>query len=94
MLSESYSVYILHCPETDKLYIGYTSNIQRRLAEHNSGRSQYTRSQGKWKLLFCKKMNNKSEAISLERKLKRWKNKNRILQWINKETSFQHSQVG
>ena len=85
MFPDKFFLYILHCKETDKLYIGYTSNLEKRLSDHNSGRSKYTRSQGKWELLFSKKMESKTVAISFERKLKNWKSKVRVLQWIERE---------
>jgi len=30
-----YTVYALHAPEYDKIYIGYTSNLEQRLLSHN-----------------------------------------------------------
>ena len=35
-----YYVYILRSKVTGKYYIGYTSDIRRRLQEHNSGRTK------------------------------------------------------
>jgi putative endonuclease len=49
-------VYILKSESTGKTYIGHTSDIERRLREHNDkelGKLRYTRKQkGPWKLIY------------------------------------------
>lgn len=35
-------VYVLRSLKNGRFYIGSTNNIERRLKEHNSGRSKYT----------------------------------------------------
>jgi putative endonuclease len=89
MISEHSSVfyftYILQSETTKGLYIGYTSDIERRLQQHNESTGKYTSNKGKWVILFYKKFDNKTLAISLERKLKKWKSKKRVLEWIEKE---------
>lgn len=81
----TYSVYVLHNPIIKKLYIGYSSSVSNRLVQHQRGKSQFTSQNENWQLLFEKKCDSKSEAISLERKLKNWKNSQRILSWIERE---------
>ncbi|MCH7820054.1 MAG: GIY-YIG nuclease family protein [Candidatus Marinimicrobia bacterium] len=66
-----------------RLYIGHTDNINRRLAEHQRGKSKYTRKRGPWKVekkVLCK---SRSEAMKLEYKLKRMKRPERILKYID-----------
>ena len=47
-------------------YVGYTSNLKKRISLHNSGKgAKFTRGR-KWKLVFKEKCNSKSEAISRE----------------------------
>ena len=47
-------------------YVGYTSNLKKRISLHNSGKgAKFTRGR-KWKLIFKEKCNSKSEAISRE----------------------------
>lgn len=77
--------YILQSETTQGLYIGYTSDIERRLKQHNESTGKYTSNKGKWNIIFYKKFDNKKDSISLERKLKGWKNKTRILEWIERE---------
>ena len=52
-------------------YIGYTNNINKRLALHNSGKgAKFTRGK-KWKLIYKKKYNSKHTAMVEEYKLKK-----------------------
>ena len=47
-------------------YVGYTSNLKRRIDLHNSSKgAKFTRGQ-KWKLIYKEKYNSKREAISRE----------------------------
>jgi putative endonuclease len=47
-------------------YVGYTSNLKKRISLHNSGKgAKFTRGR-RWKLIFKEKCNSKSEAISRE----------------------------
>ena len=85
MMVMEYVVYILESQSKSRLYIGYTNNLERRLEEHNSNQTKSTRNKGPWKLLFAKKGLGKTEAQSLERKLKKWKNRKRVLAWIERE---------
>ena len=49
-LSLSY-VYLLRSLKTGKFYVGWTTDLNRRLSEHNSGESHYTKSRGPWGLI-------------------------------------------
>jgi putative endonuclease len=74
-----YYTYILKSEKTDKLYIGQTENLERRLLEHNLNQSKSTRNKGPWKLIFKKEFESRSDAVKLELKLKSIKNKNYLL---------------
>ncbi|MFM7105679.1 MAG: GIY-YIG nuclease family protein, partial [Flavobacteriales bacterium] len=50
----SHHVYIIECLSSGVLYKGYSTDIQRRLQQHNDGKSRYTASRGPWKLVYCK----------------------------------------
>ncbi len=62
-------VYILHCSDSSH-YIGCTTDIERRVAEHNSHKVHYT----KEKTPVCVKtyvaFNNKYKAFEFEKYLK------------------------
>ena len=56
-------------------YVGYTNNIKRRLKLHNTSKgAKFTRGR-KWKIIYKKSYNNKSEAMKNEYLLKKNKNK-------------------
>jgi putative endonuclease len=78
-----YYTYILKSIKTGKLYIGHTDNPERRLAEHNNGKSKATCKRGLWELIFKKEFNSKSEATVFELKLKKLKSKKYILENLN-----------
>ena len=80
-----YSTYILESESTGKLYIGQTSDLEKRIERHNSGGSRYTKGKGPWKLLFSVSFETRSEAMMFEKKLKNYRNRDRILAWIEKQ---------
>ena len=63
----SYYVYMLKSQGTKPVtYIGYTNNIKKRLALHNSGKgAKFTRGRI-WKLIYKEIFKSKSKAISRE----------------------------
>lgn len=79
----AYSVYIIYSKSLDKYYKGCTSNLNRRLKDHNLGYSTYTKSGVPWVLILELKKETKSEALVLERKLKNL-NRERLKRFIEK----------
>ena len=63
----SFYVYMLKSVGTNSVtYVGYTSDLKKRISLHNNGKgAKFTRGR-KWKLIFKEKCNSKSEAISRE----------------------------
>jgi putative endonuclease len=63
-------VYILEC--TDKsLYTGITTNLERRLAEHEAGKgAKYTRGGGPFRLVYSETWAGRAEATRLEAAIK------------------------
>ena len=63
--------YLLRCSD-GTLYCGWTDNIEKRLAAHNSGKaSKYTRSRLPVKLVYFETFETKQEAMSREARIKR-----------------------
>ena len=56
-------------------YVGYTNNLKKRIALHNSGRGAKFTKGRQWILIYKEKFNSKKEAISREYYIK----KNRTL---------------
>ena len=72
----SYYVYMLRSLNKNPVtYVGYTSNLSKRIKLHNAGKgAKFTRGR-KWKLIYKEKIYSKSKAISREYYIKN----NRIL---------------
>jgi putative endonuclease len=68
-----YYVYILECDDKS-YYTGVTNNLQRRLAEHSTGKNpqSYTATRLPVKLVFRAVFQYVNEAIAFEKQLKRW----------------------
>ncbi|MCX8118436.1 MAG: GIY-YIG nuclease family protein [Desulfobacterota bacterium] len=65
-----YYVYVLKSEADHSSYVGHTSNLQKRLLEHNSGKSPSTRFKRPWKLLHKEEFQTRSQAIQREKYLK------------------------
>jgi len=65
-----YYVYILKCQADGSLYKGYTNDLERRLDEHNSGKSDYTSRKGPWELVYQESFETKEDAIKREKYFK------------------------
>lgn len=65
------TVYILRCAD-GTLYTGYTPNIEKRLAVHNSGHgAKYTRTRTPVTLVYTETYTSKSEALRREAAIKK-----------------------
>ena len=71
-------VYILRSEKNGKLYKGSTNDLKRRVKEHVSGHSMFTRNNGPWKLIYYEAFLNKKDARREELFLKSGKGKERI----------------
>ncbi len=54
-----------------RFYLGWTADIKRRLDEHNSGKSFYTKSRGPWQLIAYEPFSSIEDAKNRERTLKK-----------------------
>lgn len=65
-----YYVYVLKSLRNGRLYTGSTADIAKRLSEHNSGKSKYTRFTGPFELVYTEEYKTRSEAYGRELFLK------------------------
>ncbi|NOY76954.1 MAG: GIY-YIG nuclease family protein [Calditrichaeota bacterium] len=65
----SYWVYVLELGN-GRRYVGQTNNLERRLAEHRSGRSRFTRKYEVVRVLYREECGSRSEALKREKFLK------------------------
>jgi putative endonuclease len=66
-------VYILQSDSTGRFYVGSTDNLDRRLADHNSGKSLATRNRGPWSLAYSEQFPTLADARRREYEIKSWK---------------------
>lgn len=84
-----YEVYVLQSIKDKRTYIGYTNNFERRLSEHNSGKSKSTKYRAPFKLLFKEQYISVKDAKNRE---KWWKSN--IGRKKLKEYFRAHSSIG
>ncbi|MDZ7807919.1 MAG: GIY-YIG nuclease family protein [Gracilimonas sp.] len=66
-----FTVYALYSPSHQKIYIGYTSDLEQRLLSHNSlGKKGWTIKYRPWKLAYTEEFDTKKEAMRREKQLK------------------------
>jgi putative endonuclease len=65
-----YAVYIVRCAD-GTLYTGYTTDIERRVEEHNDGTgAKYTRGRGPVTLMYIEEYTSRSAAQQREYEIK------------------------
>jgi putative endonuclease len=77
-----YKTYILKSQKTNNFYIGHTSNLEDRIERHNQGRERFTKKFAPYILVFTRTFKTKAEAYRFELKLKGFKNKSYLLNFI------------
>jgi len=65
-----YKVYAIISGKDQRIYVGLTSNIDRRLIEHNSGQTFSTKGYRPWKLLYSENVADRQKARKREKYLK------------------------
>lgn len=68
-----YWVYILWSNKLNRYYVGPSSDIDRRLQEHNAGKSGYTSRGIPWTLVYQESSESKQTAWKREMEIKRYK---------------------
>ena len=72
-------VYILKCAD-GTLYTGYTTDVTKRVARHNAGKgAKYTRARRPVTLGFVWECLDRSDALRMERRIKRRSRAEKIL---------------
>ena len=66
-----YYTYILYSQKINKFYTGQTHDLNRRIQEHNSGKTHFMKSGSPWSLVYSQVHQTRSEAMSLEKRIKK-----------------------
>jgi putative endonuclease len=66
-----FHVYALYSCQYDKIYIGYTSDIENRLIAHNHPNNKgWTKRFQPWEIIYSEEISSKEEALKREKQLK------------------------
>jgi putative endonuclease len=66
-----FTVYVLYSNRFNKIYVGYTSDINQRLLSHNElGKKGWTIKFRPWQLVYKEEYETKAEAMKREKELK------------------------
>ena len=75
LMKQKFWVYILYSHTADRYYCGHTDDIEKRISQHNDPDNSFTRTthrfKGPWKLIRHHEYLTRSQAIRLERKIKK-----------------------
>ncbi|MFH1387148.1 MAG: GIY-YIG nuclease family protein [bacterium] len=59
--------YVLHSLSFDCYYVGSTGNLEKRIQEHNSGLSRFTKGRKPWELVYKEEFPTRGEAMKREK---------------------------
>lgn len=79
-----YYFYILESTKDDRLYFGYTSNLRRRLLEHNKGKTTSIKSRRPFTLRYYEAYFSQEDAKQREHSIK---NNGRVLAQLKRRIS-------
>ncbi len=77
-------VYIIYSETKDVYYKGETTEVNKRLEQHNNNLSKYTSGKGPWKLVFIEEFQTRTEALIKEKMLKR--QNRQYIEWLIKQS--------
>ena len=63
-------VYVLKSEKHYRFYVGMTQNLDKRIQEHNSGKTKSTKGFKPWNLFFFEEFDSRKEARNREKYLK------------------------
>ena len=80
----TFYTYILKCKNHNKHYYGHTSDLNKRIVDHNAGLSTYTKTYLPWELIYFEEFSTRSEAMKREKYFKslngyHWLKENNII---------------
>ena len=70
LMSMKYFVYVIECCQSKKRYTGLSRDPQKRLVEHNSGKSKFTSGYGPWRVVYTELAGELPAARQREKYLK------------------------
>jgi len=77
-------VYIIKSLKDNSYYIGHTSDLNKRIAEHNRGKSKYTKAKKPWYIIHSEMYDTRKDAMQRESEIKKQKSRIYIEKLIRK----------
>ena len=69
-----FTVYIIQSEKTKDLYFGFTSDLEKRINDHNRGKNSSTKFGVPWLVIYTESYRSEKDARSRERTLKQYGN--------------------
>ena len=66
-----YYTYILFSPKIKRYYTGQTEDLERRLEEHNRGKTPVMAKGIPWQIVYSERFHSREEAMKLEKFIKK-----------------------
>jgi len=84
-----FHVYVI-INQNDRIYTGYTSDLENRLKRHNGklknkSTSYMSKNKGVWKLIYSERFETRIEALKREKQLKSYQGRRFIRSIVNKK---------
>lgn len=73
-MTDLHHVYVIQSRKTKELYFGFTSDLSKRLEEHNAGRVVSIADKRPWEYVYCESYRSEKDARIREQKLKQYGN--------------------
>lgn len=83
-------VYVIRSEKDGRFYVGMSADVEKRLNEHNSGKTRSTKAYRPWKFFFKEEFPTREEARKREKYLKSGFGK----KWIKDKYNRSYSSVG
>ena len=83
-----YYVYVLQSLKDFSYYIGFTKNIEKRILQHNRGKSIYTKAHKPYKLITFIIVETITEAREKEKYFKNIKNAMRVIEIMGSPKTY------
>ena len=83
-MNRYFYVYVIKDINSGRFYVGYTSNLLKRIKEHNRGKTRSLRNRGPFELVYSEIYETRHEAYKKEQEIKKFKSGIKFKKLINK----------
>jgi putative endonuclease len=80
-----FTVYAIRSLKDGRIYVGFSSDVARRIKEHNSGKTRSTKGFRPWELIFTETVETRIEARKREKYWKSGTGKEQLKKMLTKD---------